>query len=83
MQVREKEGKSRFTVFFPVAPESRGSKSNLAKAAGAEPSGQMRNEKLHAVVVRSTFPLLTAEMRFCVAGARDCAPCPFEQNGFL
>ena len=24
--------------------------------AGAEPSGQMRDEKLHAVVVRSTFP---------------------------
>ena len=35
---------------------SGGSKSRLAKAAGAEPAGQMRNEKLHAVVVRSTFP---------------------------
>ena len=35
---------------------SRGSKSSLAKAAGAEPSGQMRNEKLHAVVARSAFP---------------------------
>ena len=35
---------------------SGGSKSRLAKAAGAEPSGQMRDEKLHAVVVRSTFP---------------------------
>ena len=34
---------------------SGGSKSRLAKAAGAEPSGQMRNEKLHAVVARSTF----------------------------
>ena len=34
---------------------SGGSKSRLAKAAGAEPSGQMRNEKVHAVVVRSTF----------------------------
>ena len=34
---------------------SRGSKSRLAKAAGAEPSGQMRDEKLHAVVARSTF----------------------------
>ena len=32
-----------------------GSKSRLAKAAGAEPSGQMRDEKLHAVVARSTF----------------------------
>ena len=29
--------------------------SRLAKAAGAEPSGQMRDEKLHAVVARSTF----------------------------
>ena len=31
-----------------------GSKSRLAKAAGAEPSGQTRDEKLHAVVARST-----------------------------
>ena len=37
-----------------VAPEGR--KSRLAKAAGAEPSGQMRDEKLHAVVARRTFP---------------------------
>ena len=35
---------------------SGGSKSRLAKAAGAEPSGEMRDEKLHAVVARSTFP---------------------------
>ena len=35
---------------------SRGSKSRLAKAADAEPCGQMRAEKLHAVVARSTFP---------------------------
>ena len=35
---------------------SAGSKSRLAKAAGAEPSGEMRDEQLHAVVVRSTFP---------------------------
>ena len=33
---------------------SGGSKSRLAKAAGAEPAGQMRDEKLHAVVARST-----------------------------
>ena len=33
-----------------------GSKSRLAKAAGAEPAGQMRDEKLHAVVAQSTFP---------------------------
>ena len=31
------------------------SKSRLAKAAGAEPAGQMRDEKMHAVVARSTF----------------------------
>ena len=128
---------------------SGGSKSRLAKAAGAEPAGQMRDEKLHTVVARSTFrsqsarnttasdhfwklrcrksarlcgakhiskskctkhtssgPLLEVEMSkkctllwreahfevkraknwgfgalldvqmsFCVAGARDCAPC--------
>ena len=34
---------------------SGGSKSRLAKAAGAEPAGQMRGEKLHSVVARSTF----------------------------
>ena len=33
---------------------SGGSKSRLAKAAGAELSDQMRDEKLHAVVARST-----------------------------
>ena len=35
---------------------SGGSKSRLAKAAGAEPAGQMRDEKLHAVVALSAFP---------------------------
>ena len=35
---------------------SGGSKSRLAKAAGAEPAGQRRDEQLHAVVARSTFP---------------------------
>ena len=34
---------------------SGGSKSRLAKAAGAEPCGQRGDEKLHAVVARSTF----------------------------
>ena len=52
---KRKVGKSRNTVFFPVFCGSRGSKSRLAKAAGAETSGQMRNEKLHTVVARSTF----------------------------
>jgi len=40
---------------FPMICGSGGSKSTLAKAAGAEPSGQMRDEQLHAVVARSTF----------------------------
>ena len=45
-----------------------GSKSRLAKAAGAEPSGQMRDEKLHAVVARSTFRsrCRKSARRFCV-----------------
>ena len=41
---------------FPMIWGSGGSKSRLAKAAGAEPAGQMRHEKVHAVVARSTFP---------------------------
>ena len=52
MQMREKVGKSRKHCVFPMIC---GSKSRLAKGAGAEPAGQMRDEKLHAVVARSTF----------------------------
>ena len=40
---------------FPMICGSGRSKSRLAKAAGAEPCGEMRDEKLHAVVARSTF----------------------------
>ena len=40
---------------------SGGSKSRLAKAAGAEPAGQMRDEKLHAVVAQSTFASQNAQ----------------------
>ena len=36
-----------------MAPEGR--KSRLARAAGAEPYSQMRDEKLHAVAARSRF----------------------------
>ena len=60
---------------FPVFCGSGGSKSRLAKAAGAEPAGQMRDEKVHAVVARSTFtrhtmlgPLLEVEM------SKKCTP---------
>ena len=41
---------------FPMNCGSGGSKSRLAKAAGAEASGQIRDEKVHAVLARSTFP---------------------------
>ena len=59
MQVREKVGKSRFTVFFQWfgAPEGR----KVTSLTGAEPAGQMRDEKLHAVVARSTFPSHTCQ----------------------
>ena len=48
----------KITIYFvfPMIWGSGGSKSNLAKATGAEPAGQMRDEKFHAVVARSTFP---------------------------
>ena len=60
MQVREKGAKSRNTVFFKKSGCG-GSKSRLAKAAGAEPSGQMKGEKLHAAVARSTFRSQSAQ----------------------
>ena len=41
---------------FPMICGSGGWKSRLAKAADAEPSGQMSDEKVHAVVAQSTFP---------------------------
>ena len=40
---------------------SAGSKSRLAKAAGAEVAAQSRQEKLHAAVARSTFSSKTAK----------------------
>ena len=55
MQMREKVGTSPNPRVFPMICGSGGSKSRLAKAAGAEPAGQMRDEKLHAVVAQSTF----------------------------
>ena len=53
IKAREKVEKSRNTVFFPMFRGSGGSKSGLAKAAGAEPSGRMRGQKLHAVAARN------------------------------
>jgi len=40
---------------FPMIWGSGGSKTRLAKGAGAGPSGQIRDEKVHAVVAGSTF----------------------------
>ena len=40
---------------FSMLYVSAGSKSNLAKAAGAEVAFQLGNEKLHAAVARNTF----------------------------
>ena len=56
MQVRDETLKVAKHCVFPMICGSGGSKSRLAKAAGAEPPGQMRDEKVHAVVARSTFP---------------------------
>ena len=54
MQVRRGRKVAKHCVFLMFCG-SGGSKSGLAKAAGAEPAGQMRDEKMHAVVARSTF----------------------------
>ena len=53
MQMRGKGRKVANHCVFPMICGSGGSKSRLAKAA--EPSCQMRDEKVHAVVARSTF----------------------------
>ena len=48
---------------FPIICGSGGSKSRLARAACAEPCGQMRDEKLHAVVARRTCPRKNIQSR--------------------
>ena len=52
------------TLLFPMICGPGGSKSRLAKAAGAEPAGQMNDEKLHAVVARSTLKNTTCPKHF-------------------
>ena len=44
---------------------SGGSQSRLAKVAGAEPAGERRDEKLHAVVARSRFPSQNVQNTWC------------------
>ena len=51
-----KDRKVAIHCLFPMICGPGGSKSRLAKVAGAEPSGRMRDEKLHAVGARSRFP---------------------------
>ena len=58
---------------FPMICGSGGSKSRLAKAAGAEPAGQMRHEKVHAVVARSTFPCQNGQ-NTQTAMSKKCTP---------
>lgn len=41
--------------------DSRGSNSRLAKAVGAEPPGEKRDEKVHRVVARSAIPSQNAQ----------------------
>ena len=66
MQAREKVGRVAKRNVFPMICGSGGSKSRLAKAVGAEPSGQMRDEKLHAVVARSTFGSQNVQSTSCL-----------------
>ena len=86
--MREKVGKSRNTVFSMICG-SGGSESRPAKAAGAEPAGQMRDEKLHAVVARSTFASqnvqnTSASDHFwklrCRKSARRCGAKPISKS---
>ena len=57
--------KAAIDCVFPIICGSGWSKSRLAKAADAEPCGQMRDEKLHAVVARSTFPSQNVQSTTC------------------
>ena len=52
IQVHKKVETSRNTVFFQLFCGSGWSQSSLAKAAGAEASGQMRDKQLRAVVAK-------------------------------
>ena len=54
--MREKGRKVAVCCVFQMICGPGGSKSRIAKAAGAEPAGQMKDEKLHTVVARSKFP---------------------------
>ena len=65
MQVREEVNKWRLVVFLPLICGFGRSKSKPPKAAGAEPYGQMRNEKLHTVAARNTCPSQNVKIITC------------------
>ena len=83
IQVREKVGKSRHTVFFQcfVAPE--GQKVGSLKRRVRSPLGRWEMSKAQKTVGYGA--LLDVQMCFCVAGARDCAPCQnwAKREGFV
>ena len=75
IKVLEKVEKSRNCV-FPILCGSGGSKSRLAKAAGAEPSGQTRDPKLHGAVAGSRFGKNTScSEHFWKLRCRKCTQC--------
>ena len=61
VQVRKRVGQSQNTVFFRWVVSLEGRKVGSLKGAGAEPSDQMRDEKLHALVARSTLSSQNAQ----------------------
>ena len=52
-----RKGRKVASTVFTMICGSGGSKSRLARAASAEPAGQMRDEKVHAGVARSRHTL--------------------------
>ena len=62
-QGARKGRKSRHTLFFLMFLGSAGSNNRLAKAGSAEPSRQLRNQKLHAAGARSTCGSQNVERR--------------------
>ena len=75
-----RQGRKSRSIVFPMFCGSGGSKSRLAKAAGAEISGQLGDQKLHAVEARSTFQSqngknIAASEHFWKLSARKSARC--------
>ena len=62
-KMREKVEKSRNTAFFQCL--SGRSKSRLAKAAGAEPSGQMRDENCTPLWCETDFEVKVQKAPHC------------------